>query len=112
MADAYVNFYASLDKGGWGRGAQAFEGAASQPHRAEAAVGADAAGATKIDLVGGTSYVEVTATVGDVFLCLLSTDASAADRTAGRIRVPEGQTRAFGFAYTPVANPALFLWAV
>ncbi|MFN7128415.1 MAG: hypothetical protein ACK4OJ_05060 [Brevundimonas sp.] len=112
MADAYVNFYASLDKGGWGRGAQAFEGAASQPHRANGAVGASAAAATKIDLLDGTAYVEVKPTSGDVFVCLLPTTATEAQREAAKIRVDEGDPVSLGFGYVPTEAAALFIWAV
>lgn len=108
MADAYVNFYARLDP----RAAQAFQEGANQPHRAEAAVGASAAAATEIALVGGTFYAEVKATAGNVFACIAPATSVEADITAKRIRIDEGEKYTLCMNGSGRTDSALFLWAV
>lgn len=109
MAMAYVNFYSNMDAGGYERGAEAFQGAASQPHRAEADVGASAASPTAIEM--SAIYAEIKATSGSIFVCILSEDATQAQRTAGRIRIDEGEK--ITLARTRLAaEPTLYIWAV
>lgn len=109
MAQAYVNFFNCLDPGGYARGAQAFQGRAAQPHRAEAAVGAAAATATTVELLDATQYVEVRATDGPVFVCVVPTGAGETERTAARIRIDEGEKIALSRGGPGPAE--LHLWA-
>lgn len=108
MADAYVNFFARLDP----RGAQAYQEGANQPHRAAAAVGASAALATEIALVGGTFYCEVGPTSGDVFACIASDTVNEATITAKRIRIREGTEKTLCMNGSGNGGNALYLWAV
>lgn len=105
MADAYVDFFFGLDTSG----AQCY-GAANQPHRAEAAVGANAANATIIDLAGGTNYCQIKPTAGNVFACILATGSAEAARTAARIRIDEGEK--YSLKATSGTGMSLYLWAV
>lgn len=109
MADAYVNFYAALDPGGYLRGAQAFQGRASQPHRAGAAVGANVAAATAIALEAATEYVQIKPTSGDVFACILPNGASDAEKTAARERFDQGDREVLCKALGVPAT--LYIWA-
>lgn len=111
MARAYVNFYARLDPGGFGRSAQAFEGEARQEHRPEGEVGASAAEATAVVLVAGAEYAEIAPTQGDVFACILPAEADEAARIAARVRIGEGQRIALSRGRHSTVPAALFLWA-
>lgn len=114
MADAYVNFYGDLDAAGFERGAQAFQGVASQAHRAAAAVGAAAASATSITMSTSgneTVYAEIKATSGDVFACILPAGSSTSAITDARIRIDEGEKVTLA-RNRLASNPTLYLWAV
>ena len=112
MAKAYVNYFADLDGGL--DGAQAFKGRANQPSGVEFTVAANAAAALagKIDLVGGTDYVEVKVTEGSVFLCILPTNATEADLTAARVRYDAGDRQSFSRGDLAAKAASLFIWAI
>ena len=110
MASAYVNFFSRLDGGGYGRGAQAYQGRASQTHRAAAAVGAAAATATVVELDMATQYVEVRPTSGAVFACVLASGSPDTECTARRIRIDEGEKISLSRGDIATAA-ALYLWA-
>lgn len=110
MSDAYVNFYSRLDPGGYGRGAQAFEGRAGQTHRPDAAVGSSAAAATEVSLAAGVEYAEIKSTSGDVFACILPGGAGEADRVAARVRIDAGEKIVLSRALEAPAT--LYLWSV
>lgn len=115
MAKAYVNFFGDMDAGGYERGAQAFQGVASQVHRQDADVGASAAAPTSVALTASgpdeTVYAEIKATSGSIFACILNGDANEAARTAGRVRIDEGEKIVLA-RNRLVATPTLYLWAV
>lgn len=111
MARAYVNFYARLDPGGFGRSAQAFVGQAQQPHWPEGEVGAGAAAATAVEMLAGTEYAEIVPTEGDVFACILPAGTAAAERAAAGVRIGEGQRIALSRGRHSPAAAALYLWA-
>lgn len=110
MANAYVNFFSRLDTGGFGRGAQAFEGRASQAHRAAAAVGGDVASATVISLSEDTQYAEIKPVAGHVFASILPSSAGEGERAATRIRIDEGERIVLSRGLHGAAS--LYLWAV
>lgn len=108
MAKAYVNFLGRLDT----NGAQAFQGVASQTHRGDADVGANAGVATVIPIEIATNYVEIKATSGSVFACVMSAPATAqlaAAKEAAKIRIDAGEkiTLAVGKA----GKAQLYIWA-
>lgn len=105
MANAYVDFFNGLDTSG----AQVY-GAANQPHRADAAVGANAANATIIALVGGTNYCQIKPTSGNVFACILPTGSVEATRTASRVRIDEGEK--YSLDAGAAIGMSLYIWAV
>ena len=104
MADAYVDFFFGTDPS-----ADVYS-AANQTHRANAAVGANAANATIIALSGGTNFVQIKPTSGDVFACILATGSAEAARTAARIRIDEGEK--YSLKATSGTGMSLYLWAV
>lgn len=112
MAKAYVNFYAGIDYGGFGRGAQAFLGRASQPYQSDSAdVGVNAGAATKIDLVNGSLYAEIKATTGNIFACIAERTVNAAGLTAGGIRIDQGEKITLSASHMISAASALYIWA-
>lgn len=106
MANAYVNFYKTLDT----EGAQTFLGQASQAHFPEGAVGT-AAAPTAIDLVAATEYIEVKPTSGNVFACILVGTANQSTREAAKLRVDQGEKTSWNMLGNGVAGNKLFIWA-
>lgn len=111
MATAFVNYFARLDR----LGAQAFQGRSSQAHRADAAVPANVAGAVAgpiVALAGSTRYVEIKATSGNVFACVLKPGATADDLNAAKIRIDAGERLTLSRGILEFAAANLYIWAV
>jgi hypothetical protein len=108
MSNVYLNFYGSMDVDTPVRDAQCFTGVASQPHRADAVVGANSASPTAVTLQDSTLYVEVAATSGNVFVCYQRAGATSTDLNAQRIRIDAGEK--ISLARPNAAFNTFYIW--